>query len=166
MKMISPFFCFESFKVELRVINIYSAVHIQQFTSAAFPRFANMKDAKIKKRRNIYKKSKNKKKNLSVGASVGSAHLRQLLGDAPEHVVVQVPGLRQVLHIAGAHVLPAPVLSLHQVPAVSLRQRGDKPVRHSHASTQKDTARVPSNEWRDFCLERKTPARTVLSGNT
>lgn len=44
------FFCFESFKVELRVMKIYSAVHIQQFTSAAFPRLANTKDAKIKKK--------------------------------------------------------------------------------------------------------------------
>lgn len=64
------------------------------------------------------------KKKKKQGASAGSAHLRQLLGDAPEHVVVQVPGLRQVLHVAGAHVLPAPVLSLHQVPAVSLQARG------------------------------------------
>lgn len=50
------------------------------------------------------------------------AHLWQLFGDASEDMVVEVPGLRQVLHITRAHVLPAPVLSLHQVPAVRLQQ--------------------------------------------
>ena len=50
------------------------------------------------------------------------AYLGELLGDASEDVVVEVPGLSEVLHVARAHVLPAPVLRLHQVPPVRLRQ--------------------------------------------
>lgn len=51
----------------------------------------------------------------------GFTHLWQLFGDASEYMVVEVPGLRQVFNVSRAHVLPAPVLSLHQVPAISLK---------------------------------------------
>lgn len=47
-------------------------------------------------------------------------YLWQLLGDPPEHMVVQVPGLGQILHVARPLILPTPVLSLHQVPAIGL----------------------------------------------
>lgn len=46
-------------------------------------------------------------------ARTGRSYLRQLLGDPPEHVVIEVPGLGEVLDVPGFHVLPAPLLGLH-----------------------------------------------------
>lgn len=42
-----------------------------------------------------------------------SPHLRQLLRDTPEYMVIEIPGLGEVLDVAWFHVLPTPFLSLH-----------------------------------------------------
>jgi hypothetical protein len=56
-------------------------------------------------------------------------YLGQLFGDAAENVVVQVPGLRQILHIGRALVFAAPLLSLGQVSTVGL---------HTYTQTKED----------------------------
>ena len=47
-------------------------------------------------------------------------YLWQLLGDPPEDVVVELPGLSQVLHIATVLVLLTPLIGLSQISAISL----------------------------------------------
>lgn len=41
------------------------------------------------------------------------SYLRQLLGDSSEYMVIEVPGLGEVLDVPRFHVLPAPFLGLH-----------------------------------------------------
>jgi len=55
-----------------------------------------------------------------------SSYLRQLFGYASEHVIVEVPGLSEILDIAGPLVLLAPLLRLHQVPTVRLHGGSEK----------------------------------------
>ena len=47
-------------------------------------------------------------------------HLGELLGDASEHVVVQLPGLSELLHITSALELLAPLVGLSQITAIGL----------------------------------------------
>jgi len=47
-----------------------------------------------------------------IQQSRGNADLRQLFGDPPEDVIVQVPGLRQIFDIARQLVFAAPLLRL------------------------------------------------------
>lgn len=50
----------------------------------------------------------------------GDVYLRQLFRDSPEHMVVEIPGLGQVLDVLRSLVLPTPLLGLHQVTTISL----------------------------------------------
>lgn len=50
----------------------------------------------------------------------GDVYLRQLFRDPPEHMVVEIPGLGQVLDVLRSLVLPTPLLGLHQVTTISL----------------------------------------------
>ena len=52
-------------------------------------------------------------------------HLWQLLGDPAEYVVVELPGLSEVLHVAGSLVLLAPLVSFREVATVRL-EGGDR----------------------------------------
>ena len=52
-----------------------------------------------------------------------TAHLRQLLRDAPKHMVIELPGLSEVLHILCRLVLSTPIICLRQITPIGLQER-------------------------------------------